>query len=58
MASLPQLGVAFGLILGTGFLYLLSDRGAPELTPRGEFAGVGRVRPDHGARRRGSRLPA
>ena len=24
MASLPQLGVAFGLILGTGFLYLLS----------------------------------
>src|SRR4051795_2417453 len=26
MASLPQLGVAFGLILGTGFLYLLSWR--------------------------------
>jgi metabolite-proton symporter len=25
MASLPQLGVAFGLILGTGFLYLLSN---------------------------------
>ena len=24
MASLPQLGVAFGLILGTGFLYLMS----------------------------------
>jgi metabolite-proton symporter len=24
MASLPQLGVAFGLILGTGFLYLVS----------------------------------
>jgi metabolite-proton symporter len=26
MASFPQLGVAFGLILGTGFLYLLSWR--------------------------------
>jgi metabolite-proton symporter len=25
MASLPQLGVAFGLILGTGFLYLMSS---------------------------------
>ena len=25
MASLPQLGVAFGLILGTGFLYLMSN---------------------------------
>src|SRR6478672_11576470 len=25
MASLPQLGVAFGLILGTGFLYLVSN---------------------------------
>jgi len=25
MASLPQLGVAFGLIIGTGFLYLMSS---------------------------------